>query len=188
MSLYSTEPDNLAQHTEGFECGLDVNQTLHMLSDSEQALYDDAKKPAPKAVAKPAPKAVAKPAPKAVAKPAPVEEEDKDAPVLDDSIYDEPTGHVTFAEDTVPSVEEFSTESIVDTIKEYAGKFVDFVKDNWLAILLVLVAVYLAYSYFNGGFPFTRKFKEYFNLSDMQSSSFKGSSSSLGTNYIKTRR
>jgi hypothetical protein len=181
MSLYSIEPENtksnnLAQHTEGFECGLDINDNLMMLSESEQALYDDTKK-----------------APKNVAAPvhvAPVEEEDQ---ILDDSIYEEPSGHVTFADSGLApvdadesDVEGFTTGSVIDTVKGYAGKVGKFAKANWMVILIVLLAICLAYCYFNGKLPFMSKISKVFSLSDA-SSSFKASSSSLGSNVARTR-
>lgn len=170
MSLYSSEPNNLAQQTEGFECGLDINENLHMLSDYEE---ED------------------------VAQRAPVKEEPALEPIaeepvtLDDSIYDEPSpvpNHVTF-EDNYPleDVEEFSAGSVFSSIKDYAMQGVQFAKSNWLMLIVVVLAIVFAYLYFSG--RLSGKSSGYFNLADLNaSSSFKASSSSLGSNFVNSRK
>lgn len=180
MSLYSNEVNNLAQHTEGFECGLDVNDNLHMLSDSEQALYDDAKKVNDKTGAN-----IAAP----IHNPAPVEEDS----ALDDSIYEEPSGHVTFADSGLApvdaddsDVEGFANGSIIDTIKSYIAKILAFIKANWMSIFFILLAIGAAYYLMYGTLPFMNKMNGVFNLGD-SSSSFRGSSSSLGEIVSKQR-
>ena len=165
MSLYSSEPNNLAQQTEGFECGLDVNEKLHMLSDYEEENVTEKKNVLEPVVEEPV--------------------------VLDDSIYDEPSpveNHVTFEDKSTESdIEEFSTGSVFSSIKDYAMQGIEFAKSNWLMLIVVVLAIVFAYLYFSG--RLSGKSSGYFNLADLNaSSSFKASSSSLGSNFVNSRK
>jgi len=190
MSLYSNEPNNLAQETEGFACGIDINEGLHMLSESEAALYEDPKQ---SKTVNTKPKTIAQspvPAPMNIV----AETETETETELDDSIYDEPQGHVTFADSekeltnsVEESVEEFSTGSIINSLTKLFHQVVAFFKKNWIVSLVVLVLLVVGCLYMCDKLPYTKNLSGAFKLSDITSSSFKGSTSSLGSNFIKTR-
>lgn len=152
MSKYSNAPDIATQHTEGFECGYDVNDNLQELSDNEKTLYEDEPQQN-------------------------VEHEIVDS--LDDSIYDAPaSNHVTFADEQEP--EKFSVGGIMSSVKEYANRALSFLKNNWLLLLVLAIALYVGYMWYYGKISFGRSSAQSgsFNLNDMsKSSSFVGSSS-----------
>lgn len=170
MSKYSNSTDNLAQHTEGFECGI---------SNYEDALYElsDAEVNAPA------------PSEEIHVRWRDTEERDEMEGEEEQKIFhqletDTDNGHVI--NDEIVDQELFTKDNKKKSKKmSWFSMFKRFVSNYWFYILLMLVASVVIYCVYTGRIcnPFSRDTT--FSLAD--SSSFKASTSSLGARYVSMR-